>query len=247
MQMLNEAKHIVTYSETTVNDIRKFYPSTLAALHSLPFGPFPEREWLDSNLDARKKYGIFSAYFIISNQFWVHKDHKTAFKAYREYIKSGGKAKLVCTGATGDFRDTQHFQNMKNLLEDLGIADSVYILGRIPKIDQIALLKNSLGLIQPTLFEGGPGGGSSCDAISIGIPVIASDIPINLEMRCGKVVFFNVADPVDLSKKMISLELNGFDPVSNSDLWEIGNLNKKRCGDFILRIAQQCINDFQKR
>jgi glycosyltransferase involved in cell wall biosynthesis len=245
IQMLNEAKHIVTYSQATIYDIRKFFPGTLACLHSIPFSPFPEREWLDSNLDIREEYGIFSSYFMISNQFWVHKDHKTAFIAYKRYVKLGGKAKLVCTGATSDFRAPQHFQSMKNLLQDLGIANSVYILGHIPKINQIALLKKSLGIIQPTLFEGGPGGGSSCDAISLGVPVIASNIPINMEMQCGKVDFFKSQDPDDLSEKMMSLELSGFTSASASELWDIGNINKKRCGEFLFGVARQCIRDFK--
>ena len=53
-------------------------------------------------------------------------------------------------------------------MDELGINDDVEIVGHIPKLDQIALLKNSIAVIQPTLFEGGPGGGSAYDAISLG-------------------------------------------------------------------------------
>jgi len=246
-KMLKEAKHIVTNSQDVINDIKKFCPGTLARLHPIPFSPCPEKEWLNSSLDVRKKYNITSEYFMISNQFWVHKDYETAFRAYEKYVSFGGKAKLVCTGATTDFRCPQHFQRLKNLLEDLGVANSVYILGHISKIDQIALLKKSLCIIQPTLFEGGPGGGSSYDAISMGIPVIASSIPINLEMDCGKLFFFNAGDPVDLSEKMKSLESISFIPATNIELWEIGNENKRKCRKFLFKVAQQCILDFEKK
>jgi glycosyltransferase involved in cell wall biosynthesis len=247
MQILNEAKHIVTYSQDTINDIKRFYPGTSVALHPLPFSPFPEKEWLHSNLDVREKYKLSARYFMISNQFWVHKDHETAFRAYAMYVEEGGKAKLVCTGGTTDFRDPMHFRKLQIILNDLGIADSVYILGHIPKIDQIALLKNSLGIIQPTLFEGGPGGGSSHDALSMGVPVIASNIPINLEMKCGGVSFFNAGDFMDLSKKMQSLELSGYISMTPDELWDIGNENKKRCGEFLFKVAQECMQDFKKK
>ena len=66
--------------------------------------------------------------------------------------------------------------------EKAGIKDRVQILGLIPKRDQIELLKHSCALIQPTLFEGGPGGGAVYEAFSLRVPAIVSDIPINREL-----------------------------------------------------------------
>ena len=37
----------------------------------------------------------------------------------------------------------------------------------INKKDQLSLIRSAKALIQPTLFEGGPGGGSCRDAISL--------------------------------------------------------------------------------
>ena len=51
-------------------------------------------------------------------------------------------------------------------------------------------MKNSLAIIQPTLFEGSPGGGVLEDAISIGVPAIISDIKVNLEAKKEVNIFF---------------------------------------------------------
>ena len=56
-----------------------------------------------------------------------------------------------------DSQFPQHYTNLLDLLEKLDIQSDVKILGHIPKLDQISLLKKSISLIQPTLFEGGPG------------------------------------------------------------------------------------------
>mgnify|MGYP001373869249 CR=1 FL=1 len=55
-------------------------------------------------------------------------------------------------------------------------------MGLVNKKTQIALLKNARALIQPSLFEGGPGGGSCRDAISLDLEIFASDIEINREL-----------------------------------------------------------------
>ena len=48
--------------------------------------PSPREEWLQENRDLFKQYGISKPYFIICNQFWIHKDHGTAFKAFAEFL-----------------------------------------------------------------------------------------------------------------------------------------------------------------
>ena len=92
---------------------------------------------------------------------------------------------LVCTGATDDNRFPDYFSMFTDEVEKLGLKDQVHILGHIPKQDQLALLNGSLAVVQPTLYEGGPGGGSVYDAMSYGIPTIVSDIPINREIEEG--------------------------------------------------------------
>jgi hypothetical protein len=59
--------------------------------------------------------------------------------------------------------------------------------GVIPKRHQVELVKGATALIQPTLFEGGPGG--------LSVPlhdtlVLDSDIPVNREIRSDDVLFF---------------------------------------------------------
>ena len=58
--------------------------------------------------------------------------------------------------------------------------------------------------MQPTLFEGGPGGGSVYDAIALGVPSIVSDIPINREIvsKFTDVQFFKPKDSKSLSELM---------------------------------------------
>ena len=242
-KMLNTAKHIIVYSDAVHKDIEKFFPMHKAKIYSLPFGPFPQIKWLESDLDVREKYGIYSPYFLICNQFWVHKDHVTALRAYAKYCQLGGEAKLVCTGKPHDPRFPNYFNELLSLMDELGILNKVKVLGYISKEDQVSLLKKSLAVIQPTLFEGGPGGGSSYDAISLGVPVIASNIPINMEMNCGEVVYFGVGNDEELSSALLAMERKVQTRKSNDELWVDGLNRKKIISKVLLGVLNRALNE----
>lgn len=242
--MLHRANHIIVNAREVISDAEKFFGSFPAKLHALPFSPCPQISWLESTLDVRDKYKIKKPYFMVCNQFWKHKDHVTAFRGFAEFISQGGDALLVCTGATHDSRFPDYFDELNKLILDLGMQDLIKILGHIPKNDQISLVKFTLAIVQSTLFEGGPGGGAAYDAIALGIPVIASNIPVNLEINCGDVSFFTASNhnqlAVALQKRGTKLKARP----SNEKLLEDGITRKRLCGEFILHIGSQAITDF---
>lgn len=104
-------------------------------------------------------------------------------------------------------------------------------MGYVPKIDQISLMKNALAVVQPTLFEGGPGGGASYDAISLGVPVIASDIPVNKEMNHGDVTYFSVGNLDELENILLERGIAPYKRKSNEILIADGLKRKKIAGD----------------
>jgi glycosyltransferase involved in cell wall biosynthesis len=167
----------------------------------LPFSPLPHPEWFNIDVDSvQERYSLRQPYFLISNQFWVHKDHATAFVALS--LIENRDIQLVCTGDTSDFRDPEHFPQIQKLIADLGLSKRVRILGHIPKSDQIGILRGAVAVVQPTLFEGGPGGGSVYDAVAMGAPAIVSDIPVNLEIQEEGVVFFPAGSAQKLAAAM---------------------------------------------
>ena len=241
INMLNRANHVIVNSQAVKQDADKFIGDYKAQIHVLPFSPNPKEEWLNDSRDLSKQYGISKPYFIICNQFWIHKDHVTAIKAYSKFLeKVGDSYQLVCTGNTSDHRFPDYFNNLLKLMDDTGTRDKIKILGHIPKLDQISLLKNSTAVIQPTLFEGGPGGGSAYDAISLGKPLIVSDIPVNLEIhRNDKVLFFEAKSSEDLASKMQQMISKKFVAADKNYLREQCFARQLACGQALVDIIQQ--------
>lgn len=244
--MLMNAKHIIVNSNSVKKDIRKFYVKHNAKIHVLPFCPAPKLEWLKDQRDCREDYKISKPYFIICNQFWKHKNHEIAFKAFSSLLSKVGKNfELVCTGQINDTRNPNYFDKITKLLNRLNIFNDVKIIGHVPKINQISLLKKSIAVIQPTLFEGGPGGGASYDAVSLGHPLIISNINVNKEIdKRDRIFFFDPKNQHDLTKKMIYIIENNFSRYDSQFLWKMGQKRMKECGMKLIEIAEEAYNDF---
>lgn len=205
VQMLRTASCVIVNSQAVVTDLDTFFPDKKANISALPFSPLMRSENIRSVLAqtplVKKKYDAGEQYFIISNQFWIHKDHKTAFKAFALAIQDDALSsyRLVCTGAMEDYRFPGHFSELQALLTSLNIKDRVTFTGYIDKLEQLALLNGADLMLQPTLFEGGPGGGSAYDSVALGVPSVLSDIPVNLEINDSTVTFFKAGDEQSLA------------------------------------------------
>ncbi len=174
----------------------------------MPFTPYVKSEWFDTDIAAaQNKYRSGERYAVICNHFWMHKDHATALRALKQVVEDPRHAdlQLVMTGDTSDFRDESYFGRLTTLIATLGITDRCRIVGLIPKADQIALLRGAEMLLQPTLYEGGPGGGASYEATGLGIPAILSDIAVNREVVGDTVRFFKTGDADDLAAQMLAV------------------------------------------
>jgi glycosyltransferase involved in cell wall biosynthesis len=201
-EMMGTAKSVIVNAQTIADELRGRHPDTLAQVLSLPFAPSGPEEWLQPRPEIVENLRPNGRYFIISNQFFTHKNHRTAFRAFARLRAIHPDVTLVCTGDTHDSRAPSYYPGLLAELELAGVRDAVHILGLIPKRAQIELLKGAVALVQPTLYEGGPGGGAAFDAIALDVPVLASDIPVNREIDCGDVRFFSPTDDKELAGLM---------------------------------------------
>lgn len=205
-RVLNHSNIVIVNSETAKNDYCKFYDVAPSKIHTLPLCPTLNHSLLgDDNDEIAKKYDIKTPYFIISNQFWAHKSHDTAFKAMQKLVQLGIKdIAIVCTGFMGDYRGNAHIEYLIKLIDDLDVKENIKLLGFIPKKDQIELMKHSLGVIQPSQYEGDCSG-QVIDAISIGQRSIVSDIDVCKEVSyIDLITYFKLDDVDDLADKMIA-------------------------------------------
>jgi glycosyltransferase involved in cell wall biosynthesis len=238
-KMFANCTSVIVGAKLVKEDIDKLYPHSSTSVFVVPTIASPKEVWLMDRSQVLGQYGIRKNYFIVCNQFWKHKNHIALFEAFAKFALLNLDIDLVCTGSLEDYRHTQHIDFLKKILRQYQITDRVHILGLIPKLDQISLLKSSIALIQPTLFEGGPGGGSVYDAISLGKTCVVSNIPINLEISYDKVHFFDPNDPQELSNLMLTItNQRSRAAIDEGELLQKGEIRKA----FALKVLMEAID-----
>jgi len=238
--LLADARVVVVNSRSVVEDIREFYPDSTAELIALPFCP-PVSHMVLTDLDVEelKAYALPKRYFVISNQFWTHKSHKTAFDALRRVQSEGhNDVQIICTGNQHDYRFPGYVEELKEGIQRDGLGEHVRFLGIVPKMHQLAIMQRSAAVIQPTLFEGGPGGGALYDAISVSAPVILSDIAVNREADIGVIEFFRAGSAEDLASIMIKFLQNPPDRPAWDETIKVLKLRRKKMGETLIGAAK---------
>jgi glycosyltransferase involved in cell wall biosynthesis len=203
-RMLAMANSIVVNAKNVKFDAENFFPGMTDRILSLPFSAAAKEEWLTTDpASVCQHYRIANSYFLVSNQFWIHKRHEIAIEAFARVASYDQHVELVLTGATEDGRSLTRIEDIRALIARLGVTPRVHILGLIPKLEQIAIMRFALAVVQPTSFEGGPGGGSVFDAVALGVPTIVSDISVNREIEEYVSSYFPLDDVGALANVMM--------------------------------------------
>ena len=193
------AKVLVLSSNSAAEDFRTFYPHALAPARILRFRSVPDPHWFSQDPEeTQKKYNLPDRFFIVSNQVWQHKNHLTVFNALKLLQEKGIKPVVVCTGHIYDNRQPGFSDTILQTIHLLGLSDHVKLLGLIPRRDQIQLMRRSVAVIQPSLFEGW----STVveDARVLGKSMILSDFAVHLEQAPPGARYFAKESPEELAQ-----------------------------------------------
>ncbi|MDD9148851.1 glycosyltransferase [Sporolactobacillus sp. CQH2019] len=204
-----QPNYLVLSSEDAKNSFAKFYPDHLNTIKIIKFQSDLEDEvgrLTDSFVEnTLNKYNITGKYAILCNQFFNHKNHLVAFKAIN-YIKQekGQDICLICTGNNQPVNNNKkHIEDLNQYIKDNHLEKDIKILGLIPRMDQLALIKASCVLVQPSLFEGW--GTSVEDAKWFHKKMILSDINVHYEQKNEDCVIFHRTDFKDLGDKILNV------------------------------------------
>jgi len=240
--IMNVAPAVIVNSHTVAEEAKRFYPGHTSRVFALPFSADAPRAQPSAPSQARLKYCIPGPFFLISNQFWFHKDHATAFRAFAAMHREQANLTLVCTGEPSDPRDRKHVPRLLQLAQELGVRDKVRLLGVIPKDDQLGLMTDCVAVIQPTLSEGGPGGGAVFDAVGLGVRSVVSDLPVNLELNEPTVKFFRAGDAESLAEQMRIALLEPAAAIPKEVLKWQGRQRRQACGTVLMEAIHHAMH-----
>ena len=103
---------------------------------------------------------------------------------------------MAITGKFPDASDSPYMAELHSIIEDNKLQDQISLLGIISRNDQLMLMRHSQAVLQPSLFEGW----STVieDARSLQVPVVASNLNVNIEQLGEDGVYFDPHNPDEL-------------------------------------------------
>jgi len=215
-RICGRSTRVIVSSECCRSDLAAFDPDAAARARVLRFvAEPPPAEALPSPGELLARYEIGSDFFLVANQFWVHKNHTLVLEALRVLRDRGTRALVVATGEAHDWRRPDHFSSLMNRAEELGIADLFRPLGVVPYPDVAALMRDSIAVVNPSRSEGWSTPVE--EAKSLGKRVLLSDIDVHREQDPPGGVLFDPDDAEALADAMLRL-LNQRDPAADGGL-----------------------------
>ncbi|MDA8100067.1 MAG: glycosyltransferase [Nitrospiraceae bacterium] len=150
-----------------------------------------------------KKYGFSGKFFFLPNQFWKHKNHMVVFEAVNLLKKRGVEILVLCTGNTKDYRSNTsiYADQLSEYIAAHGLQSNIKILGLIGYDDVLYLMRHSVSVINPSLFEGWSS--TVEEAKSLGKNVVLSNIAVHVEQAPPAASYFDPHNPGQLAEILL--------------------------------------------
>ena len=192
---------ILLSSKDATNDLRRFYPGSIAKIHVLRFCAALPDAILDEPIDSvREKYQLPASFVFVPNHFYFHKNHEVIVRALSIVRKAGTELSVVTSGNISSASASNSAQSIRKLVSKLGLDPHFQLLGSVPYMDVLRLMLASSATLNPSFFEGWST--TVEEAKALNVPLILSDIGVHREQAEGRAVFFDASDPSDLADKI---------------------------------------------
>jgi glycosyltransferase involved in cell wall biosynthesis len=201
---------ILLSSESSRKDLAAVAPGSLEKTRVLRFVVDVPESPVEGRNPVLDRLGIRGPYFHLPNQFWVHKNHGVVLEALAIARGRGHEIPVVATGSTGDHRQPGYFPSLTTKARALGVEELFVIAGTVPYSELLTLMRRSIALINPSLFEGWST--TVEEAKSLGKTILLSDIPVHREQDPRRALFFDPHSPEQLAEALIQTAAS-WDPV----------------------------------
>jgi glycosyltransferase involved in cell wall biosynthesis len=203
---LRRAYKIIGVSKFTISEIKKYYnvaDEKLEWIHNAVADNFVV-DIPPAQLEmVRKKYNLPQKFILYIGTLQPRKNLPALIEAYVKIpTEKRAGLKLVLSGGKGNNYDRRIDEFIKNY----SLQTEVLLPGFIAEIDKPALFKLAHVFCFPSLYEGF--GIPILEAMTLGVPTLASSIPPHLEIIDDAALLFDANNPADFSEKLTKIVSN---------------------------------------
>lgn len=198
------ARHILTVSDATKQDLIKFYNVASDRMTTTPLAADTTvyRRLDPAHVrDVLQRYRLGPKFFLTVGRVETKKNITLlirAFDLFKERRGNGDPYELVIVGSPG-----YGYGEIKAYIEASPYKEHIRELGYVEDGDVAALMNAATAYLFPSWFEGF--GIPSLEAMSCGVPVMASDLPAHREVIGNAGILLRPQDPHPWAKEMTAL------------------------------------------
>ena len=196
---LYRATYIITGNETGKKEITDNYSLNLNKVNVIPF-PIPD--FCFENIDIPQNIDKIKTPFVFyPAQFWTHKNHISLVEAIALLKKKNTIINCYFTGT-----DYGNLGYIKEQIKKHNLEEQIFYLGFVDIPTLLYLYKNALAITYVSFL--GPNNLPLLEAVSLGCPLIYSNIPGHIEQMEGKGIAVNATKPEEICDAIYSLYSN---------------------------------------
>ena len=200
-KLIGDSDRVVMSSKDAAGDLYKFLPGYESKIRVLNFVSQPKLTCSEKDENQQKeieeKYSFRGKFFYLPNQFWAHKNHQVVFEAVNILKKGGQEILILCSGYLDDYRNRDHLKKTQGYIKTHDLENNIRLLGLIDYCDVFTLMRYSLAVINPSMFEGWSS--TVEEAKSMGKGMILSGIDVHREQNPPASEYFDPYDPKELA------------------------------------------------
>jgi len=235
-----KAKRIITVSQSTKQDLieilnvphQKIEVIYEAIDDSFLNGKVSEKDPTFQNLPFEIK--ACEKYFLFLGERRPHKNIIRIIEAFARFKKGKhNNFKLVIAG-----KSYSNYQEPEKMIKDLGLSNSVLLLGYVDESEKKALFKNTECFLFPSIYEGF--GIPILEAMACGTPVITSNISSMPEIAGDAALIVNPYDIYEISTaiEIISQDTNLRNRLIKAGLDRIKDFSWKKAAEHTLKVYE---------
>lgn len=195
-----QADRVVLSSQNALEDLRSFAPQQAEKARVMHFvAQVPETT--EDPAQVAATYHLPERFIYLPNQFWAHKNHALVVAALALLKESHPEIVVVCSGNTIDTRQPMHFNHLLTRVAEAGVHAQFRALGMIPFPHILPLMRQSVAVLNPSLFEGWS---TTVEEVkSLGKAILLSDIPVHREQNPPAATYFDPHNPQALADALV--------------------------------------------
>ena len=247
-QGIRDSTLVLLSSQNAQNDFQRLAPGFEYKARVMNFvAHIPEGLYDTDPRFVVDQYNLPVKFIYLPNQFWKHKNHTVVFEALRILKARNIKPFIVCTGNPTDVRNPLYFADIAQKISEWGIRDQVAFLGLIPHDHVYLLIRQSICVLNPSLFEGWSTAVE--EAKSVGKRVLLSDLLVHREQSPPASVYFASNNPEQLADVLAECWGNvhpGPDTELENDARQVLPGRMKQFAETFVSIACEAVKIVQK-